>query len=330
MAVTIHVNGKSNSLVHKGSMGISKSTIPDVCKTPSPGGPVPIPYPVIVSMSSDLKKGSKKVKFDGGNSAAIKGSEFSRCTGDEPGTAGGVKSSTNMKEATWILYSFDVKIEGKNACRLSDKMMMNHGNTACLAGLQQFPILGEGIPELLVACAIYCCDQAEYTKIRHHTSTGKDGSKITGKSKDCRSLSTTKHSCVLHSLRKKDKSKKMTTTDKFPDVEASPRGTAPSPGGSSTVNIIPDIILYGDRIIDCKFPCPDGSTAPLKKKKCPSNPEISGREMMTPKERDVYPNMKERKIEDVAAWTPRDAESMIEDVSGKSADNFCDCKYEDA
>lgn len=134
MAFTIHVNGRSNSLVHKGSLGIAKSTLPDVCKTPSPGGPVPIPYPVIVSMSSDLKKGTKTVKVEGKKSAAIKGSEFSRCTGDEPGTAGGVKSSTNMKEATWILYSFDVKLEGKNACRLSDKMMMNHGNTVCLAG----------------------------------------------------------------------------------------------------------------------------------------------------------------------------------------------------
>jgi len=55
-----------------------------------------------------------------------------------------VKSSTNMKEATWILYSFDVKIEGKNACRLSDKMMMNHGNTACLAGVRQNPVKGSG------------------------------------------------------------------------------------------------------------------------------------------------------------------------------------------
>jgi len=140
MAVTIHVNGKSNSLVHKGSTGIAKSTIPDVCKTPSPGGPVPIPYPVIVSMSSDLKKGTKKVKVDGGNSAAVKGSELSRCSGDEAGTAGGVKSSTNMKEATWLLYSFDVKLEGKNACRLSDKLMMNHGNTACLMGWSQKPV----------------------------------------------------------------------------------------------------------------------------------------------------------------------------------------------
>jgi hypothetical protein len=140
MAVTVHCNGKSNSLVHKGNGGFTKNTIPDVCKTPSPGGPVPIPYPVIVSMASDLDKGTKTVEIDGGNMVAIKGSEFSRCTGDEAGTAGGVKSSTNMKEATWILYSFDVKIEGENACRLSDKMLMNHGNTACLAGHVTKPV----------------------------------------------------------------------------------------------------------------------------------------------------------------------------------------------
>ena len=140
MGVTIHVNGMSNSLVHKGSTGIAKSTIPDVCKTPSPGGPVPVPYPIIVSMSSDLVKGTTTVKADGGNSAAVKGSELSRCTGDEPGTAGGVKSSTFMKEAAWLLYSFDVKFEGKNACRLSDKLQMNHGNTVCLSGIIQKPV----------------------------------------------------------------------------------------------------------------------------------------------------------------------------------------------
>lgn len=141
MPVTIKVNGKSNSLVHKGSNGIAKNTVPDVCKTPSPGGPVPIPYPVIVSMSRDLAKGTKTVKVDGGNMAAIKGSQFSRCMGDEPGTAGGVKSSTNMKEATWITSSFDVKLDGKGACRLSDKMQMNHGNTVCLGGESQAPVV---------------------------------------------------------------------------------------------------------------------------------------------------------------------------------------------
>jgi hypothetical protein len=140
VGVTIKVNGSDNSLVHKGSNHIAKNTPPDVCKTPSPGGPVPIPYPVIVSMSSDLAKGTTTVKADGGNMAAIKGSEFSRCSGDEAGTAGGVVSSTNMKEATWILYSFDVKMDGKNACRLTDSMKMNHGNTVCMRGVGGTPV----------------------------------------------------------------------------------------------------------------------------------------------------------------------------------------------
>jgi len=140
MSLTIHVNGSANSLVHKGSNGIANSTVPDVCKTPSPAGPVPIPYPVIVSMSSDLESGSTTVTADGGNMIAIKDCDFSKCTGDEAGTAGGVVSSTNMKEAKFILYSFDVKIDGGNACRLSDKMTMNHANTVCLAGILQKPV----------------------------------------------------------------------------------------------------------------------------------------------------------------------------------------------
>lgn len=143
MPVTIKVNGTNLSLVHQGSGGIVKSTLPDVCKTPSPGGPVPIPYPVIVSLSSDLKDGTTTVKVDGGYSAAIKGSSLSRCTGDEPGTAGGVVSGTQMKEATWLSYSFDVKLDGQNACRLSDKLLMNHGNTACMAGIVQPSVLAE-------------------------------------------------------------------------------------------------------------------------------------------------------------------------------------------
>ena len=128
MPVTISVDGLS--LAHKGSNGTAVATIPDICKTPSPGGPVPIPYPNI-AMSSALANGTKTVKGDG-EMIAIKGSEYSMSTGDEPGTIGGVKSSTFKKEAKWILYSFDVKIEGKNACRLMDMMTMNHENTVSL------------------------------------------------------------------------------------------------------------------------------------------------------------------------------------------------------
>lgn len=134
MSVTINVNGLS--LCHKGSGGLATATLPDVCKTPSPGGPVPVPYPN-VSFSKDLVKGTKTVIVDGGNMAAHQDSEFSQSIGDEPGTVGGIKSSTHLKEATWLTYSFDVKLEGKCACRLTDKMLMNHGNTVCCAGFVQ-------------------------------------------------------------------------------------------------------------------------------------------------------------------------------------------------
>ena len=55
MAVTVGVNFMS--VVHKSSSGVTIA-YPDVCKTPSPGGPIPVPYPN-VARSSSLAKGSK-------------------------------------------------------------------------------------------------------------------------------------------------------------------------------------------------------------------------------------------------------------------------------
>ena len=129
MSVSVGANAINPmlSLVHKGSSGKAPAMLPDVCKTPSPGGPVPVPYPNF-AMASSLSKGSKKVKAQK-KMIAIKGSEFSRSSGDEAGTVGGVKSGVNMKEAKWLTYSPDIKIEGKNACRLRDKMTHNHANT---------------------------------------------------------------------------------------------------------------------------------------------------------------------------------------------------------
>ncbi len=154
MPVTIKVNGTVNSLVHKFSNGISAATIPDVCKTPSPGGPVPIPYPNI-AQSITLSDGTTTVKGDKAM-AAIKGSKFALSNGDNPGVAGGVKSSTFMKEATWILYSFTVKMNKKNAARFMDKMFHNHENAANLAGEFQLPaditaLIGQDMVDLLCA-----------------------------------------------------------------------------------------------------------------------------------------------------------------------------------
>lgn len=117
------VNVNTRTVVHKSSNGIA-TVFPDVCKTPTPGGPVPIPYPNI-AMSKDTAQGSKSVTMDG-NPIMLKGSNFSTSTGDEAGTAGGgVASNTTKGKAEFINYSFDVKVEGKNVPRLGDMMVQN-------------------------------------------------------------------------------------------------------------------------------------------------------------------------------------------------------------
>lgn len=193
MPVTVKVNGVANSLVHKGSTHISAATIPDVCKTPSPGGPVPIPYPNI-SQSSTLADGTSTVKADGGMMIAIKGSKFSMSNGDEAGTIGGVKSSTFIKESTWILYSFDVKMEGQGACRLSDKKFQNHENTADLMGTAGAPVpIGPLALQIELQKIADCCNKAvdcfDYKK----------GNKKRG----CTSRGTKKHTCCAKALDKR-------------------------------------------------------------------------------------------------------------------------------
>lgn len=130
MPVTVNVNDLS--VIHQTSNGIATATIPDVCQTPGPAGPVPIPYPNI-AMSSDLVGGTTSVTVDG-SSAAIQGSKFIKSTGDEPGAAGGVMSAVFAMEATFLSFSPTVTFDGKPACRLTDKMLMNKGNTVCMGG----------------------------------------------------------------------------------------------------------------------------------------------------------------------------------------------------
>jgi hypothetical protein len=125
MGVTVGVNNMS--VVHKDSGGIT-TAFPDVCKTPSPGGPIPIPYPNIAK-SSDTADGSTSVTCDG-NPICLKDSNFSTSTGDEAGTAGGgVVSNKTKGKAEFVNFSFDVLVEGKNVARAMDMMLHNDKNT---------------------------------------------------------------------------------------------------------------------------------------------------------------------------------------------------------
>src|SRR5215468_8089272 len=152
MSVTVNVNGLS--LVHKGSSGVSIATLPDVCKTPP--NSLPVPYPNI-AFSRNLAKGTTTVKADGGNMCANYGSEFSSSTGDDAGKLGGVTSGTVAMEATWITYSFDVKLQGKGACRLTDKMFHNHQNTVNMGGeLQPTLEMAAREGDIFFLCFLLC------------------------------------------------------------------------------------------------------------------------------------------------------------------------------
>ena len=151
MGVTVGVNYLS--VVHKSSNGVTIA-FPDVCKTPTPAGPIPIPYPNI-AMSSDTGKAAKKVKADG-QKVSTKDSNFKMSTGDEAGSAQGVASNKIKGKAEYVLFSFDVKFEGKNAVRAFDIMLHNDKNTPPFPVLQG-PVIAIGAPESPV-CVI--CDEA--------------------------------------------------------------------------------------------------------------------------------------------------------------------------
>jgi len=187
-----HILVNKLGLTYKGTVGLSTATLPDVCKTPSPGGPVPIPYPNFADQGS-LDKGSTTV-FAKGKMIATKGSEYTNSMGDEAGTAGGVTSSTFKKETAWITYSFDVKVDGQNACRHTDKKFHNHKNTVDLAGNIDPPAaLGACTKEKLEELADYCNRQVNC----------KEGPcPETPKGQECTTLGTKKHKCCEEAIKK--------------------------------------------------------------------------------------------------------------------------------
>jgi hypothetical protein len=126
MPCTIFVNGRG--VVHETSGGLS-TVFPDVCLTPTPGGPVPIPYPNL-GKAADTSAGPASVTCDGGM-PMVKGAKYQLTSGDEAGSAGGGVVSGSLKgEAEFLTYSFDVKFEGRNVCRLGDSLFHNQKNTA--------------------------------------------------------------------------------------------------------------------------------------------------------------------------------------------------------
>ena len=320
MGVTVKVNGVVNSLAHKGAGHSSPATLPDVCKTPSPGGPVPIPYPN-VTQAATLAKGTTTVKADGGNMVAIKGSEYAMSNGDEPGTVGGVKSSTFIKESTWISYSFDVKMEGKNACRLTDKKFQNHENTVDLAG-DLGPIVQVEAAAYEFACAVKECDEKPLTD--------DEMAELKASDDPCLTLGSIKHRCVKEKMKDSDaQSEPGYDTGRNPPellMRKPPNDSQPCPSfGSAFASVrrnckadkvpyktgrlrLPDCVIGENPpriVLDAKFPCPDKvKKKPLRAKKFPSANQ-AGDELWRPGQREKYEKIA-GKGGQVVAVSPKD------------------------
>jgi len=111
----------------------------DVCKTPTPGGPVPMPYPNF-AMNTQVQgsSASRKVKISNKKTVVV-GTKITMSSGDEPGSAGGGVVSNKIKgKCTFKVGSTRVKIEGKKACYSGSITGMN-GTPDNTVGMQVSP-----------------------------------------------------------------------------------------------------------------------------------------------------------------------------------------------
>lgn len=99
---------------------------PNICNTPAPSGPVPVPYPNVAQLG-DATGTASTVKA-GGKAVIVSSSEIPRSSGDEAGTSGGVTSGTFGGKCTFDTHSATVKAEGKEVVRQLDQTSQNDGN----------------------------------------------------------------------------------------------------------------------------------------------------------------------------------------------------------
>lgn len=100
---------------------------PDVLNTPTPGGPVPMPYPNVAQLA-DAAPAAKDVNA-GGKPVVLEGDEIPSSTGGEPGTNGGVVvSGAHLKGCTFTSASTTVKANGQGVVRQGDTTSQNDGN----------------------------------------------------------------------------------------------------------------------------------------------------------------------------------------------------------
>jgi hypothetical protein len=109
--------------------GAAGAQFADVCKTPAPAGPTPIPYPNTgagpMATGWETTNAVNRVKLQTTKGvSATKARAFTSTTGDQAGTLKGIVGHTQKGKASFIApASSKVKVEGKNAVRHIDPML---------------------------------------------------------------------------------------------------------------------------------------------------------------------------------------------------------------
>ena len=100
----------------------------DLCQTPTPGGPVPLPYPDMGLPG--MADNPCTTVFVRGVAALHKASSIAPSNGDQAGSGGGVVSASVMGRVSFAQGSRIVRLEGHPAVRLGDATRHNDGNAA--------------------------------------------------------------------------------------------------------------------------------------------------------------------------------------------------------
>lgn len=262
----------------KGSNGVAKATLPNVCKMPGPPAPfVPAPLPNIAKSGLSPKGYSMTVKIEG-NAVAIRGATF-ESIGDmaSKGTGGGLISANCHGPAKFITPgSLTVKIEGKSVHLLGEPMLNNCGSSgsppntgATMMGLKQGDATVKTIDAKLKEIVCECNRQVKQAP---------PGTK----QKTCAQLGTEKHECCEKAIQ----------ALKSPQIEGEKgydkAGNPMPPGMTRTAafktpigkgSCWPDCTITdkngNKQLVDFKFKCPPNTPVRKKKGKWIKTPEKS-------------------------------------------------------
>lgn len=114
----------SKSLARKQPGWLVVSVLPDVCKTPIGGSPVPVPYPVVAKLDQAVSI-TPSIKTNSHPLVVFDKSKVPSTLGDQAGRLLGIKSNTVGANCYPKEHSPDVFADNKWVVRLGDTFWMN-------------------------------------------------------------------------------------------------------------------------------------------------------------------------------------------------------------